>query len=86
VPTGTSVERDYAAFSSRYDVQNGVITASRHIIFRARQLPLSRAADYNAFIRAVQNDQAQLFTLTRPNAAPPAGESKPAARPKEPKP
>jgi hypothetical protein len=86
VPTGTSVERDYAAFSSRYDVQNGVITASRHIIFRARQLPLSRAADYNAFIRAVQNDQSQIFTLTRPNAAPPAGESKPAARPKEPKP
>jgi len=64
-PTGTSVERDYATFASKYSIREGVITASRHIRFLLRELPATRAADYNAFVHAVQNDQAQLFTLDR---------------------
>ncbi len=64
-PTGTSVQRDYATFSSQYSAKGPVVTASRHIHFLLRQVPADRAADYNAFLHAVQSDQAQLFTLDR---------------------
>jgi len=70
-PAGTSVVRDYATFSSHYAAQGNTVTASRRVNFLLRQVPASRAADYNAFLHAVQSDQAQLFTLDRP-AGPPA--------------
>jgi hypothetical protein len=71
VPTGTVVDRDYATFASRYNVQTGVVTARRHINFLHRQVPADQSADYAAFLHAVQTDQAQNFTLTRNDAAPP---------------
>ncbi len=69
-PTGTSVQRDYATFASQYSAKGLTVTASRHINFLLRQVPAARAADYNAFLRAVQNDQAQDFTLDRPESSP----------------
>jgi hypothetical protein len=75
-PTGTSVQRDYATFASQYSTKGQAITASRHINFLLREIPADRAADYNAFLRAVQNDEAQDFTLDRePTTSP---DSKPA--------
>ena len=68
-PSGTSVDRDYATFSSSYNVQGGTVSAARHIHFLLRQIPGVRLADYNAFLHAVQTDQAQLFTLDRAAAA-----------------
>jgi hypothetical protein len=76
-PTGTSVQRDYATFTSRYSAKGLTITASRHINFVLRQVPAERATDYNAFLRAVLNDQAQDFTLSRESA--PAAARKPAS-------
>jgi len=64
-PTGTSVERDYATYSSQYSVNGSTITASRHIKFVLRQIAGARAADYNAFLHAVRSDEAQDFTLER---------------------
>jgi len=69
-PTGTSVQRDYATFASQYSAKGTTITASRHINFLLRQVSADRTADYNAFLRAVRNDEAQDFTLDRPAAAP----------------
>jgi hypothetical protein len=69
-PTGTLVERDYATFASHYAAEGSVIFASRHINFLMREVPASRAADYNAFLHAVQTDQAQLFTLERATGTP----------------
>jgi hypothetical protein len=83
-PTGTSVQRDYATFASQYSAKGQTITASRHINFVLREIPASRAADYNAFLRAVQNDEAQVFTLER--EAPPTSNPKPPANPAGPKP
>jgi hypothetical protein len=80
-PTGTSVQRDYATFSSQYtaptqDSHKGpTVTASRHINFLLRQVPADRAADYNAFLHAVLNDESQDFTLDRESA--PSGAPKP---------
>jgi hypothetical protein len=70
-PTGTSVERDYATYSSEYSVNGSTITASRHIRFVLREVPGARAADYNTFLHAVRSDEAQDLTLER-NATPPA--------------
>jgi len=72
IPTGTSVQRDYATFASQYSAKGLTITASRHLNFLLRQVPADRAADYNAFLRVVQNDQAQDFTLDR-EPSPPRG-------------
>jgi Domain of Unknown Function with PDB structure (DUF3857) len=81
-PTGTSVDRDYATFSSQYGRGDSGITASRHINFILRQLPASRVFDYNAFLRAVQNDAAQDFTLERAeNSSPNAKSATPATAP-----
>ena len=62
-PAATSVARDYATFSSKYDGHLNTLTASRHISFLLREIPAERAADYNAFMRSVQNDQAQMIVL-----------------------
>jgi hypothetical protein len=67
-PAGTSVDRDYASYSSQYSAKGSTITASRHIRFILKEVPADRAADYNAFLRAVQSDEAQDFTLERPDS------------------
>jgi hypothetical protein len=76
-PTGTAVERDYATFTSHYAAGNSpasgrasggtpvTLNASRHIQFLLREVPASRVTDYKAFMHAVQNDEAQDFTLER---------------------
>lgn len=82
-PTGTTVQRDYATFASQYSTKGLAITASRHIHFLLREIPATRATDYNAFLRAVQSDEAQDFTLDREDSA--ASGTKPGA-PKSPAP
>ena len=62
-PAATSVARDYATFVSKYDGHLNTVSVSRHINFLKREIPAERAADYNAFLRAVQNDQAQVIVL-----------------------
>lgn len=65
VPTGTSVKRDYAEFSSTYATRGDTVSASRKIRFLMPKLPADRAMDYNAFLHSVQNDQAQELVLER---------------------
>jgi hypothetical protein len=67
-PTGTAVERDYATFSSKYSARDATVTASRHVNFLLRTVPAARVADYQAFLHAVQNDEAQDFILERPDS------------------
>lgn len=68
-PTGTSVHRDYATFASQYSSTGLTVTASRHIRFLKRELPVERAADYSAFLHAVQSDASQDFSLERAEAS-----------------
>jgi hypothetical protein len=68
VPVGTSVERDYAKFSSSYSAAANAVSASRHVNFLLREIPSARAMDYSAFVRAVQNDEAQSITLMSPES------------------
>jgi hypothetical protein len=82
-PTGTTVQRDYATFASQYSTKGLAVTASRHIHFLLREIPATRATDYNAFLRAVQSDEAQEFTLERDDSTAPG--TKPGA-PKSPAP
>jgi hypothetical protein len=69
-PVGVSVSRDYATFTSQYSASAETVTATRHVNFLLRELPAERTADYNSFRRAVQNDEAQDFTLERPETKP----------------
>ncbi len=71
-PFGTGIERDYATYSSKYSAAANLVTAYRHLKFILRELPAARAADYTAFVHAVQNDEAQTFTLERRETPTPA--------------
>jgi hypothetical protein len=82
-PTGTSVERDYATFASRYQASSAAVTASRHLNFLLREISADRAADYNAFVRAVQSDEAQEFTLEQAGAEPSKQAASAASNPKK---
>lgn len=68
-PAATAVARDYATFTSKYDGHLNTVNVSRRINFVKREIPVERAPDYNAFLRAVQNDQAQMLVLLPPSAA-----------------
>ena len=70
IPTGTSVERDFATYTSQYSAKDATLTASRHLNFILRQISADRAADYNAFLQAVQNDESQVFQLEHAEATP----------------
>jgi hypothetical protein len=76
IPTGTSVQRDFASYTSSYSAKDATLTATRHLNFILKEISADRAADYNAFLRAVQNDESQFFTLEHsdvtPAAKPPA--------------
>jgi hypothetical protein len=92
-PTGTSVERDYATFSSKYGIfdaeypaRNVTLSASRHLHFLLHEIPGARAADYSAFLRAVQNDEAQEFSLERTEKASPKTNSAASGKPGPPHP
>ncbi|MGB2623904.1 MAG: DUF3857 domain-containing protein [Candidatus Acidiferrum sp.] len=69
VPVGTSVDRDFATYSSQYSAKDETLAASRHLNFILRKLPADRAEDYDAFFRAVQNDESQFFALERAEPA-----------------
>ena len=79
IPTGTSVVRDYATFASRYEAGDAAVTASRHLNFLSREISYDHAADYFAFTRAVQGDEAQEFFLEKADTPAPAKSSRPAA-------
>jgi hypothetical protein len=78
-PAGTSVERDYARFTSKYSAAANTVTASRRVNFLMREIPRDRAMDYTSFVHAVQSDQAQMITLMGAAAA--SDEAKPAKAP-----
>ena len=69
IPTGTSVQRDFATYTSQYSAKDATLTATRHLNFILKEISADRAADYNAFLRAVQNDESQVFTLERSDEA-----------------
>ena len=62
-PAGTSVTRDYATYASKYSATADVLTASRQIKFLLSEVSAERTVEYNAFLHAVQNDQAQQIVL-----------------------
>jgi hypothetical protein len=72
IPTGTSVQRDFATYTSQYSAKEATLTASRHLNFILKEIPADRASDYNAFLRTVQNDESQVFTLERADTPPTA--------------
>jgi tetratricopeptide (TPR) repeat protein/transglutaminase-like putative cysteine protease len=62
-PVGTSLTRDYAEYRSSYRYAEHTLTAQRSLEFKMRELPASRAEDYDAFTRAVTKDETQPLAL-----------------------
>jgi tetratricopeptide (TPR) repeat protein len=70
-PVGVAVTRDYAQFKSVYGFEDHVFTAERILNFKMRELPASRADDYDAFSRAVESDENQSFVVENSSTAAP---------------
>ncbi|HXW63313.1 MAG TPA: DUF3857 domain-containing protein [Candidatus Acidoferrales bacterium] len=62
-PVGVAITHDYAEFTSSYRYENHVVTASRSLDFKMRELGPSRATEYVGFTRAVTADQNQLLRV-----------------------
>lgn len=59
LPIGVDVKRDYAEYRSSYKVLNNELVASRSLKTTVPEVPYERQADYAAFVRVVNSDQAQ---------------------------
>ena len=70
-PVGVAVSRDYAQFKSVYGFEDHIFTAERTLNFKMRELPASRAGDYDAFSRAVESDENQSFVVENNSTAAP---------------
>ena len=59
VPVAIAVAHDYAEFKSSYHFENHILTATRSLNFKMREIPADRTGDYLAFTRAVAADEGQ---------------------------
>jgi len=62
-PLAFSLKRDYAEYDATYKVEGTVFSAGRKLTLRFDELPVSRAADYESFRRAVGSDLEQKVAL-----------------------
>jgi tetratricopeptide (TPR) repeat protein len=63
LPIGVDVKRDYAEYHSSYKVLNNELLTSRSLKTSVSEIPYDRQADYAAFVRVVDSDQAQIIRL-----------------------
>ncbi len=63
LPIGVDVKRDYAEYHSSYKVLNNVLDTSRSLKTSVSEIPYDRRADYAAFVRVLDSDQAQVIRL-----------------------
>ena len=81
-PVASSVARDYAEFKSTYEFENHTLAAARTLNFKMRELPASRASDYQQFTRSVAGDENQSLLVENVEvAAAPAPTSPPGTPP-----
>ena len=63
-PVAISAVRDYGAYRSTYSAEQSVLSASRTLSIRQREIPADHVSDFALFFRrAVRNDEGQTFSL-----------------------
>jgi tetratricopeptide (TPR) repeat protein len=62
-PLPFSLRRDYAEYQATYQLQGNTLEAGRTLVIRQDELPAPRAADYEAFRRAVGSDLGQVLSV-----------------------
>jgi tetratricopeptide (TPR) repeat protein len=62
-PLAFSLKRDYAEYEATYKIEGSAFIAGRKLVVRQDELPVSRAADYESFRRAVGADLGQLLSV-----------------------
>jgi tetratricopeptide (TPR) repeat protein len=63
LPIAVDVKRDYGEYHSSYKMQNNTLTVSRELKIAVPEIPSERQADYAAFVRVLDSDQAQTIRL-----------------------
>jgi len=62
-PLPFSLKRDYAEYRATYKLDGNTLEAARTLVVRQDELPAPRAADYEAFRRAVGSDLGQVLSV-----------------------
>jgi tetratricopeptide (TPR) repeat protein len=63
VPLAFSMRRDYAQYDASYKAEANIFTAERNLVWKQRELPVSRVGDYLSFRRAVIEDTGQHLSV-----------------------
>lgn len=64
LPKAVHIKKDFADFDSSYSAKSGVLTADRHLVIKAREVPPTVFADYKTLRKAIQDDHAAYTTLS----------------------
>jgi len=71
-PIPLTVTRDYAEYSSTYQLEGSTLVAERKFHLRQHELPAARTQDYLSFVAATRADEAQTLSLETDEAGTPA--------------
>ena len=63
LPLGVDVKRDYGEYHSSYKMLDNRLVATRDLNLRVSEVAGTRTADYTAFARVLDSDQAQVIRL-----------------------
>ena len=63
LPIGVDVKRDYAEYQSSYKMIGNKLVAGRSMKLVISEIPPERRADYEAFVRVMDSDQAQVIRM-----------------------
>jgi Flp pilus assembly protein TadD len=71
-PVAIAIGHDYADFKSTYQFEDHVLSATRSLNFKMRELPADRTGDFLAFTRAVVADESQPLVVENSTTGTPA--------------
>ena len=64
LPKAVHIKKDFADYDATYSFNSGVITASRHMLIKLREVPASQYAEYRSFRKAVDDDYGTYSSLS----------------------
>jgi tetratricopeptide (TPR) repeat protein len=59
MPADVTLKRDFAEYHAMYSHTGSVITVRRHLVTKAREVPVAELVDYKAFNKSMQDDANQ---------------------------
>lgn len=72
LPKAVHLKSDFADFDAVYVINDGTLTADRHLVIKRREVPVNNYDDYEKFRKAVDNDYNSFARLSSANSSAPS--------------